>query len=37
MKITQVEAFAVFNGQRNNLFVTVDTDDGIEEGSFTNW
>jgi galactonate dehydratase len=29
MKITHVEAFAVFNGQRNNLFVTVDTDDGL--------
>src|SRR5437870_11380376 len=29
MKITNVEAFPVFNGQRNNLFVTVDTDEGI--------
>jgi L-alanine-DL-glutamate epimerase-like enolase superfamily enzyme len=29
MKITNIEAFPVFNGQRNNLFVTVDTDEGI--------
>jgi galactonate dehydratase len=29
MKITNIEAFPVFNGQRNNLFVTVDTDAGI--------
>jgi galactonate dehydratase len=29
MKITNIESFAVFNGQRNNLFVTVDTDEGI--------
>src|SRR3954465_4371506 len=29
MKITDVTAFPVFNGQRNNLFVTVDTDEGI--------
>src|SRR6266581_1728749 len=29
MKITNVESFAVFNGQRNNLFVVVDTDAGI--------
>jgi galactonate dehydratase len=30
MKITNIETFAVFNGARNNLFVTVDTDDGID-------
>src|SRR3954465_6116056 len=30
MKITDVTAFPVFNGQRNNLFVVVDTDAGIE-------
>jgi galactonate dehydratase len=30
MKITNIEAFAVFNGARNNLFVTVDTDAGID-------
>jgi galactonate dehydratase len=29
MKITEIEAFPVYNGQRNNLFVTVDTDEGI--------
>src|SRR3984893_15313105 len=29
MKITNIEAFPVFNGQRNNLFVTVDTDEGV--------
>ena len=29
MKITDVSAFAVYNGQRNNLFVVVDTDEGI--------
>ena len=29
MKITAIEAFPVFNGARNNLFVTVDTDEGI--------
>jgi galactonate dehydratase len=29
MKITQIETFAVYNGARNNLFVTVDTDEGI--------
>src|SRR5437763_4452037 len=29
MKITAVEAFPVFNGTRNNLFVTVDTDEGV--------
>ena len=29
MKITDVTSFPVFNGQRNNLFVTVDTDEGI--------
>jgi L-alanine-DL-glutamate epimerase-like enolase superfamily enzyme len=30
MKITNVESFAVYNGARNNLFVTVDTDEGID-------
>ena len=30
MKITRIEAFPVFNGARNNLFVTVDTDEGID-------
>ncbi|MBV9577893.1 MAG: mandelate racemase/muconate lactonizing enzyme family protein, partial [Chloroflexi bacterium] len=30
MKITSIECFPVFNGARNNLFVTVDTDEGIE-------
>ena len=29
MKITDVTSFPVFNGQRNNLFITVDTDEGI--------
>ena len=29
MKITAVECFPVYNGSRNNLFVTVDTDEGI--------
>jgi len=29
MKITNVEAHAVWGGQRNFLFVTVDTDEGI--------
>ena len=29
MKITDVTSFPVFNGQRNNLFVVVDTDEGI--------
>ena len=29
MKITAIECFPVFNGARNNLFVTVDTDEGI--------
>jgi galactonate dehydratase len=29
MKISNIETFAVFNGQRNNLFVTIDTDEGI--------
>ena len=29
MKITRIETFPVFNGARNNLFVTVDTDEGI--------
>jgi galactonate dehydratase len=29
MKITAIETFPVFNGARNNLFVTVDTDEGI--------
>src|SRR5437868_8288675 len=29
MKITSIETFPVFNGARNNLFVTVDTDAGI--------
>jgi galactonate dehydratase len=29
MKITDVTAYPVFNGQRNNLFVVVDTDEGI--------
>jgi galactonate dehydratase len=30
MKITNIEAFPVFNGARNNLFVVVDTDAGID-------
>jgi galactonate dehydratase len=30
MKITNIETFAVYNGARNNLFVTVDTDEGID-------
>ena len=29
MKITDVTSFPVFNGQRNNLFVVVDTDESI--------
>jgi L-alanine-DL-glutamate epimerase-like enolase superfamily enzyme len=29
MKITDVTSFPVHNGQRNNLFVVVDTDEGI--------
>ena len=29
MKITAVEPHLVWNGQRNFLFVTVDTDEGI--------
>ena len=29
MKITDITAYPVFNGQRNNLFVEVDTDAGI--------
>ena len=29
MKITNIECFPVYNGARNNLFVTVDTDEGI--------
>jgi L-alanine-DL-glutamate epimerase-like enolase superfamily enzyme len=29
MKISDVTAFPVFNGQRNNLFVVVDTDEGV--------
>src|SRR5215207_3493198 len=29
MKISAVEAYAVFNGARNNLFVVVETDAGI--------
>ncbi len=29
MKITNIETFPVFNGARNNLFVTVDTDEGV--------
>src|SRR5947209_1253261 len=29
MKITDIECFPVFNGSRNNLSVTVDTDDGL--------
>jgi L-alanine-DL-glutamate epimerase-like enolase superfamily enzyme len=29
MKITGVTSFPVYNGQRNNLFVVVDTDEGI--------
>ncbi|MDQ3811017.1 MAG: mandelate racemase/muconate lactonizing enzyme family protein, partial [Chloroflexota bacterium] len=29
MKITDIQTFPVFNGVRNNLFVTVDTDEGI--------
>jgi galactonate dehydratase len=30
VKITRIECFPVFNGARNNLFVTVDTDEGID-------
>src|SRR5436190_5936145 len=30
MKITNIETFPVFNGTRNNLFVTVDTDEGMD-------
>jgi L-alanine-DL-glutamate epimerase-like enolase superfamily enzyme len=29
VKITAIDTYAVFNGSRNNLFVTVDTDEGI--------
>ena len=29
MRISAVEAFPVFNGARNNLFVVVDTDAGL--------
>src|ERR1051325_708316 len=29
MNINAIEAFPVFNGARNNLFVTVDADEGI--------
>src|SRR6185369_11232703 len=29
MKITDIQTFPVYNGSRNNLFVTVDTDEGI--------
>src|SRR5205085_9493675 len=29
MKITAIDTFPVFNTARNNLFVTVDTDEGI--------
>src|SRR3984893_3154628 len=29
MKITDVTSYPVYNGQRNNLFVVVDTDAGI--------
>lgn len=29
MKITQIETYPVWNGQRNFLFVVVDTDEGI--------
>src|SRR5713226_7155163 len=29
MKITAIDTFPVFNGARNNLFVTVDTDAGV--------
>jgi galactonate dehydratase len=29
MHITGIDTFPVFNGARNNLFVTVDTDAGI--------
>jgi L-alanine-DL-glutamate epimerase-like enolase superfamily enzyme len=29
MKISDVTPFAVYNGQRNNLFVIVDTDEGV--------
>jgi galactonate dehydratase len=29
MKITAIDTFPVFNGARNNLFVTIDTDAGI--------
>ncbi len=29
MKITAIECFPVFNGSRVNLFVTVDTDEGL--------
>jgi galactonate dehydratase len=30
MKITDIQTFPVYNGARNNLFVTVDTDAGID-------
>src|SRR5438270_7182130 len=30
MKITSIDTFPVFNGARNNLYVTVDTDAGID-------
>ncbi|MBV8719159.1 MAG: mandelate racemase/muconate lactonizing enzyme family protein [Chloroflexi bacterium] len=30
MKITDIQTFPVFNGARNNLFVTIDTDEGID-------
>jgi L-alanine-DL-glutamate epimerase-like enolase superfamily enzyme len=29
MKITDVTSYPVYNGQRNNLFVVIDTDEGI--------
>jgi L-alanine-DL-glutamate epimerase-like enolase superfamily enzyme len=29
MKITDITSFPVYNGQRNNLFVVIDTDEGI--------
>src|SRR5438128_11058858 len=29
MKITAIDTYPVFNGARNNLYVTVDTDAGI--------
>src|SRR3979490_1036371 len=32
MKITAIDTFPVFNGARNNLFVTVDTDEGVSGG-----